>query len=182
MTNNRKKQKDNIKSLSPSRRAIIRRRKIKQIILITSVVMLLMSLVLIIFICRSNMSESDSTVIDEQNYTHTHTNNHEENIVQPTASAHSDPELKTLEGLWRYDQNTEYEFDGIGKGRMYYDKEKFFVFNYNVENNILALDFELEYVNDCKYSFTVENDKLTFIGGEGTAVIGKVYELTKVKK
>ena len=91
-------------------------------------------------------------------------------------------QLKTVEGLWRYDEHTEYEFDGKGNGRMYYDEGKYFAFTYTVNDDVLALDFELEYVNDCKYSFVIKDEKMTFTGGEGTAVVGKVYELKKVKR
>lgn len=91
-------------------------------------------------------------------------------------------QLKKVEGLWHYNEYTEYEFDGKGSGRMFYAKDKFFAYTYTVDKDTVALDFELEYVTDCKYTFTVEGEKLTLVGGEGTAVIGKVYELTKVEK
>ena len=41
------------------------------------------------------------------------------------------------------------------------------------------MDYALDYVTDCEYAFTVERDKLTLVGGNGTAEPGKVYELTK---
>ena len=87
-----------------------------------------------------------------------------------------------LSGVWHYNQYTKYEFDGEGNGRMFYDEGKAFEYTYTVKDSIVYLDFELEYVTDCQYTYTVEGDKLTLIGGKGTAEIGKVYELTSVKE
>ena len=38
----------------------------------------------------------------------------------------------------------------------------------------------LDYVTDCEYTFTVDSDSLTFVGGNGTADPGKEYKLTKI--
>ena len=84
-----------------------------------------------------------------------------------------------LAGVWHYDQYTEYEFDGEGSGCMCLDSNNHFEFTYKVENGILYLDFALDYVTDCQYTYTVDDNKLTLVGGEGTAEVGKVYELTK---
>ena len=85
----------------------------------------------------------------------------------------------TLVGVWYYDQYTEYEFDGEGNGCMCLDGNNHFEFTYKVENGALYLDFALDYVTDCQYTYTVDGNKLTLVGGEGTAEVGKVYELTK---
>ncbi len=87
-----------------------------------------------------------------------------------------------LSGVWHYDQYTEYEFDGEGKGCMCLDGSNHFEFTYKAEDGTLYLDFALDYVTDCQYTYTVDGDKLTLIGGEGTAEVGKVYELTLVKE
>jgi len=92
----------------------------------------------------------------------------------------SNKELRELQGCWYYNEYTEYEFDGEGKGRMFYAEGKAFEYTYTVKDNIVYLDFELEYVTDCQYTYTVEGDKLTLIGGKGTAEIGKEYVLTKL--
>lgn len=84
-----------------------------------------------------------------------------------------------LEGVWYYDQYTEYEFDDRGNGCMCLDGNNHFEFTYKVEADTLHLDFALDYVTDCQYTYNVDGDKLTLIGGEGTAEVGKVYELTK---
>ena len=84
-----------------------------------------------------------------------------------------------LAGAWHYDQYTEYEFDGEGNGCMCLDGNNHFEFTYKAEDGVLCLDFALDYVTDCQYTYTVDGDKLTLVGGEGTAEVGKVYELTK---
>ena len=89
--------------------------------------------------------------------------------------------LRELEGCWYYNEYTEYEFDGEGKGRMFFAKGKAFEYSYTVEDNIVFLDFDLAYVTDCQYTYSIDGDELTLIGGEGTAEIGKEYKLTKIK-
>ena len=84
-----------------------------------------------------------------------------------------------LAGVWYYDQYTEYEFDDDGNGCMCLDGNNHFEFTYKAKNGVLYLDFALDYVTDCQYTYTVDGDKLTLVGGEGTAEVGKVYELTK---
>ena len=84
-----------------------------------------------------------------------------------------------LQGCWHYNEYTEYVFDSEGKGRMFYAEGKAFEYTYTVKDDIVYLDFELDYVTDCQYTYTVEGDKLTLIGGKGTAEIGKEYVLTK---
>ena len=85
----------------------------------------------------------------------------------------------TLAGVWHYDQHTEYELDGEGNGCMCLDGNNHFEFTYKAENGILSLDFALDYVTDCQYTYTVNGNKLTLVGGEGTAEVGKVYELNR---
>jgi len=86
-----------------------------------------------------------------------------------------------LSGVWYYDQYTEYEFDGEGKGCICLDGSNHFEFTYKAEDSTLYLDFAQDYVTDCQYTYTVDGDKLTLVGGEGTAAVGKVYELTRVQ-
>ena len=88
-------------------------------------------------------------------------------------------DLSVLQGTWYYDQYTEYEFDGKGNGCMCIDKTNHYEFTYDIDGDTLKVDYALDYVTDCEYAFTVEQDKLTLVGGNGTAEPGKVYELTK---
>lgn len=89
-------------------------------------------------------------------------------------------DLSALSGVWHYDQYTEYEFDGKGNGCMCLDNSNHYEFTYKAEDGTLYLDFALEYVTDCQYTYTIDGDKLTLVGGDGTAEVGKVYELTRV--
>ena len=100
-------------------------------------------------------------------------------ICKGCASGKKD--LSVLQGTWYYDQYTEYEFDGKGNGCMCIDKTNHYEFTYKAEDGTLYLDFALDYVTDCQYTYTVDGDKLTLVGGNGTAEVGKVYELTKKK-
>ena len=88
-------------------------------------------------------------------------------------------DLSVLQGTWYYDQYTEYEFDGKGNGCMCIDKTNHYEFTYDIDGDTLKVDYALDYVTDCEYAFTVERDKLTLVGGNGTAEPGKIYELTK---
>ena len=88
-------------------------------------------------------------------------------------------DLSVLQGTWYYDQYTEYEFDGKGNGCMCIDKTNHYEFTYDIDGDTLKVDYALDYVTDCEYAFTVERDKLTLVGGNGTAEPGKVYALTK---
>ena len=49
-----------------------------------------------------------------------------------------------LSGVWHYDQYTEYEFDGEGKGCMCLDGSNHFEFTYKAEDGTLYLDFAFE--------------------------------------
>ena len=42
------------------------------------------------------------------------------------------------------------------------------------------MDYALDYVTDCEYTYTVDGDKLTLVGGEGT--VGGTYTLTRVEE
>ena len=89
--------------------------------------------------------------------------------------------LAALQGTWRYDAYTEYEFDGEGGGCMCIDEASHYPFEYAVKGSTVQLDFTPEYVTDCAYDFRVENDRLTLIGGEGTANPGQEYTLERVR-
>lgn len=79
-----------------------------------------------------------------------------------------------LKGTWDYDGNTVYQFDGKGRGALRLPLSSY-DFSYEVKDNQLHIDFSDEAVHDGSYTFTVNGDTLTLIGGEGT--IGGSYEL-----
>ena len=83
-----------------------------------------------------------------------------------------------LAGKWVFDGTTAYEFDGNGVGTMVLPSVSY-DFKYEINGNELYIDFINESVHDSTYSFTVQTNTLTLVGGNDTAVPGKVYELTK---
>ena len=85
-----------------------------------------------------------------------------------------------LLGVWQYDQYTEYEFHDSNTGCMCLDGNTHYEFSYSIKDNILYIDFTLDYVTDCQYTYTLDGNKLTLVGGEGTAEVGKVYSLIKI--
>ena len=82
----------------------------------------------------------------------------------------SDP----LTGIWDYDSNTTYQFDGKGSGAMILTSATY-DFSYQVKDDQLFIDFSNEAARDCTYTFSVNDNTLTLTGGEGT--IGGTYEL-----
>lgn len=83
-----------------------------------------------------------------------------------------------LAGKWNLDGQTYYEFDGDGAGSMILTNTTY-EFSYKVKDDQLMIDYKDVSLTDGTYTFTVEDGKLTLIGGEGT--VGGTYELTKVK-
>ena len=86
-----------------------------------------------------------------------------------------------LVGVWRYDEYTEYEFSQGDNGCLCLDGNTHYEFTYSINDDDLYIDFALDYVTDCRYTYSVDGNKLTLVGGEGTAEVGKTYELTKVQ-
>ena len=83
-----------------------------------------------------------------------------------------------LAGKWDVDGTTFYEFAGDGKGALILPS-KTYDFTYKIDNDQLHIDYVSESVHDGSYTFKIDGNKLTLIGGEGT--IGGTYELTKVE-
>lgn len=81
-----------------------------------------------------------------------------------------------LNGVWKYDEYTQYEFNENGEGCMCLD-EVHYKYTYSVSGNKVTLDFADDAVHDCTYSYTVNENKLTLIGEDGT--VGGTYNLTK---
>lgn len=84
-----------------------------------------------------------------------------------------------LKGKWDLDGTTAYEFSGKGNGALLLPNVTY-DFTYTIKGDQISIDYENESVRDGTYTFSVEEDKLTLIGGKGTAEVGKVYELTRV--
>ncbi len=81
-----------------------------------------------------------------------------------------------LNGVWKYDEYTKYEFKENGIGCMCLDNLHY-KYTYKIDNNKLMLDFEDEAVHDCTYIFALNENELTIKGEDGT--VGGTYRLTK---
>lgn len=90
----------------------------------------------------------------------------------------SKSDLNAFEGTWIYDAYTSYEFDGKGNGCMRLE-ELSYEYTYTVQDDELKINFKDNSVRDCTYTFSIKDDTLTIIGGEGT--VGGTYELHKVQ-
>lgn len=86
---------------------------------------------------------------------------------------------KELQGRWRYDQNTLYEFAADGTGSLYLQDNIRYDFTCKAKDDTLYIDFKQDYVTDCEYSYFVDGYVLTITGGTGTATPGISYELTR---
>ena len=82
-----------------------------------------------------------------------------------------------LKGKWDLDGTTAYEFSGEGNGALLLPNVTY-DFTYTIKDDQISIDYENESVRDGTYTFSVEEDKLTLIGGEGT--VGGTYTLTRV--
>ena len=82
-----------------------------------------------------------------------------------------------LNGKWDLDGTTAYEFSGDGNGALLLPNVTY-DFTYTIKDDQISIDYENESVRDGTYTFSVEEDKLTLIGGEGT--VGGTYTLTRV--
>ena len=100
-------------------------------------------------------------------------------LLSPKSDNKDSPTMDALSGVWVYDQYTKYEFDGYGNGCMCLD-DVHYEYTYEIIKNTVQIDFENEAVHDCSYDFTVDENQLTIIGGEGTT--GGTYKLNKSKQ
>ena len=64
-----------------------------------------------------------------------------------------------LKGLWEYDNNTKYEFDGKGKGKIIVPMENI-EFTYTIKDNIVSVDFKNKESRDSEYEFKIKKDTL----------------------
>lgn len=84
-----------------------------------------------------------------------------------------------LKGKWNLDGTTAYEFSGDGNGALLLPNVTY-EFTYEIKKDQISIDYENESVRDGTYTFSVDGDKLTLIGGEGT--VGGTYTLTRVEE
>ena len=101
-------------------------------------------------------------------------------IIVLICKACSNDNLPSINGVYVYESNTEYEFDGKENGCMRITEngeEYHFEYTYKTKGNQLYIDFENEEVTDITYEYSLDGDKLTLVGKEGSA--GGTYTLTK---
>ena len=84
-----------------------------------------------------------------------------------------------LVGTWVYDQYTRYVFENDGSGCLLADDVRY-DYTYKTAGDRLTMDFTENVVRDCEYSFLIDGDELTLIGGENTD--GGTYKLKKAAK
>ena len=85
------------------------------------------------------------------------------------------PDTKII-GLWQYDEYTKYEFNEDGTGCLCAD-DVHYEYTYKLSGDKVIIDFGNDVVRDCDYTYSVEEDTLTLIGGDGTD--GGTYKLEK---
>ena len=85
------------------------------------------------------------------------------------------PDTK-ITGLWQYDEYTKYEFNEDGTGCLCAD-DVHYEYTYKLSGDKVSIDFEKDIVRDCDYTYFIEENTLTLIGGDGTD--GGTYKLEK---
>ena len=84
-----------------------------------------------------------------------------------------------LVGVWQYNEYTKYEFSEDGTGCLCAD-DVHYEYTYKLSGKKVTIDFEKDIVRDCDYTYSVENNELTLVGGKGTD--GGTYKLKKIKE
>jgi len=97
-------------------------------------------------------------------------------IIIPLFKTDAGTQAKELKGSWIYSGNAVYIFNGRGSGAFDLSDVKL-SFSYKAENGILSIDFDDPTVQDCIYTFIIDEQTLILTGGEGTS--GGTYMLTK---
>jgi flagellar basal body-associated protein FliL len=98
-------------------------------------------------------------------------------VIFGRESAENRKIIKSLEGVWIYEDGTKYEFSEDKSGNMYVGSVKY-SYTFSVNGDELKMDFDDSAVYDATYSFEVDGDDLKLVGGEGTA--GGEYTLSRV--
>lgn len=80
-------------------------------------------------------------------------------------------------GKWDMDGITSYEFKRNGKGSMILPSSQY-RFGYEIEGDVLRIDFEYDGARDAEYLFTVTEDQLILDGGN--SFTRGVFILTKM--
>lgn len=89
-----------------------------------------------------------------------------------TVAADGGASAGELEGLWKIDDITSYEFDGKGRGIIH--TAEGFPFSYSAENGVLYIDIDTDDAHDSRYEYTIDGLTLTLVRGDSTYVFTKV--------
>ncbi len=84
-----------------------------------------------------------------------------------------------LQGVFVYDDNTQYEFDGEGNGCMCIENEYHYEYTYTINDVLIQMDFKAPEVHDAVYEYSLSDNILTLVGRDGTT--GGTYKLTKAE-
>lgn len=71
-----------------------------------------------------------------------------------------------LKGTWACDAVTVYDFDGSGTGTLILPTVQY-AFSYSIQEDQLHIDFIDERITDTVYTFTIQENTLTFINSDG---------------
>lgn len=79
-------------------------------------------------------------------------------------------------GVWQYNEYIKYKFNQDGTGCLCTD-DVHYEYTYKLSGDKVIIDFEKDIVRDCDYTYSVEDNTLTLIGGDGTD--GGTYTLKR---
>ena len=74
---------------------------------------------------------------------------------------------ENLLGTWQYNDYTEYVFSADGSGFLCAD-DVHYEYRYQTKGDTVKLDFTEDVVQDCEYTYSINEETLTLVGGEGT--------------
>lgn len=100
--------------------------------------------------------------------------------VTPTTGSRHDVSLISgggadaaeIAGLWKIDDITSYEFDGLGRGIMHTAVDRY-TFRYSAENGKLDVDFDIDNAMDAEFTYKISGGTMTMSRN------GVDYKMTK---
>ena len=128
----------------------------------------------------SNLFSGNSGYVPETQSETTILTKYYENGILPTSGSRHDVDVieggganaSELEGSWRLDKVTVYEFDGLGRGIMLTAVDNY-TFIYSAQDGKLAIDYDGDGGTDRLYDYVIEGDKLTLTLGTQKYVFTK---------
>lgn len=97
-------------------------------------------------------------------------------LVSIALMIHSCVSANPLVGNWKMDSMTSYEFYEDGQGALVVPRGKY-PFAYTMEDDLLTIDFYDENAHDSQFTYQLDDNVLTLVGGnkdlKGTYVLEK---------